>query len=101
MLKNLDSTVVSFEYGDMKKSISLKGIFILLLVFGLASALVSAIFGVILTGILNIIAIVVSPLAVAFLIVEFKGPVLEFVLDKVCVSDACDAEKIKGESENR
>lgn len=101
MLKNLDSTVVSFECGDVKKSISLKGIFILLLGFGLASALVSAIFGVILTGILNIIAIVASPLAVAFLITEFKGPILEFVFDKVCISEAVDAEQGKGEEENQ
>ncbi|MEJ6534116.1 hypothetical protein [Pseudoalteromonas lipolytica] len=99
MLKNLDSTVVSFKCGDIQKSISLKGIFILLLGFGLASALVSAIFGVFLNGILNIFAILISPLAVAYLVTEFKEPVVEFVLDKACISGVPEHEANKSEKE--
>ena len=100
MLKKLDNTIISFQYNGETRSISLKGIFIALVAFGFASIIVSAIFGIFLNGLLNLIGMIISPFAVAYLIIEFNEVIIEQLYDKICTSDTEIQDEQKGEKEN-
>jgi hypothetical protein len=75
MLTQLAQNSFDFSYDDQQYTTTYKSILYVALIYGVAISLMSAIFGLILSGPLALLIIIVSPLFVCYLTLELKKKV--------------------------
>ncbi|MGP5159866.1 hypothetical protein [Pseudoalteromonas prydzensis] len=84
MITNLKNTDVQITIGNNTYLITLFNLSIALYLLAAFSCVVSALFGVFLTGIMGIIAIISGPLLTFYLAYEFRAILIPIFVERLC-----------------
>ncbi|MGP4944049.1 hypothetical protein [Pseudoalteromonas nigrifaciens] len=95
MLTQLAQNSFDFSYDDQQYTTTYKSILYVALIYGVAISLMSAIFGLILSGPLALLIIIVSPLFVCYLTLELKEKLIPVFVQNLCT------EKLEPQSEEQ